>query len=100
MKHKERLKELEKELYEGNAFEVLSIENTEYLIKRIKVLTEALEFYANKNNWRDLWEVEGKESPDFKYFFLLRQRTKDFDQELPYHFYAGKRARKALENES
>lgn len=42
-------------------------------------------------------EKTGHESPDFKYFYMLRQRTDDFERlEAPYHYYAGKRARKAL----
>lgn len=63
----------------------------------LEVAIEALEFYANKENWKDLWSYSGHPSDDFKYFYMLRQRTNDFEKlQEPYHYYAGKRARDAL----
>lgn len=109
MTHKERLAEIEKRTERvkfitsdklGLSHEGVMglVDNTDYLLSRVKTLTEALEFYADKDNWKDVWKENNKESPDFKYFYMLRQRTKDFEKLAePYHYYAGLRARKALE---
>lgn len=89
-----RLEEIE------NSSDYPGPEEFEWLINRVKTLTKALEFYANKDSWKDVWEYQGKPSEDFKYFYMLRARTKDFDLlSEPYHYYAGSRARKALEED-
>lgn len=67
--------------------------------KQIEAYEAVLEFYANKDNWKDLWKDQGHESDDFKYFYQLRQRTNDFeniDKTGKYIFVAGKRARDVL----
>lgn len=58
---------------------------------------QALEFYADKANWRDTWKDSGKESADFKYFYRLSHAGKDMEKlGEPYHYYMGMRARAAL----
>ncbi len=67
------------------------------LIDIVCAQDEALAFYANTENWKDVWKDRGQESEDFKYFYMMRQRTDDFEKlKEPYHYYAGKRARSAL----
>jgi len=97
MKPSERLKKIEYRLYQNLPW-ISDREDQLWILNRVKNLTEALEFYANKDNWKDVWEERGNESSHFKYFCQLRQRTDDFEKlEEPHHFYAGRRARKALE---
>ncbi len=63
---------------------------------KIKEYEAALEFYANKDNWKDIWK---EESEHFKYYYQLRQRTNDFEnisKDSNYIFVAGKRARAVL----
>lgn len=87
-----------KELLMGDIKESDKEVHSELCAEIIKLRT-ALEFYADKNNWKDVWKEEGKESKDFKYHYQLRQRTQDFEAiGEQYHFYAGKRARSALRN--
>jgi hypothetical protein len=74
-RHVERIKELEAKLVEA---------------------VEVIEFYGNKNTYKDLWELNGEKSDYFKYFEVFRSRHKDTENlsdDGKYHFYAGKRAR-------
>lgn len=65
-------------------------------MSKVKDYEAALEFYASKENWKDLWEEKSK---NFKYYYQLRQRTNDFEnisKDSNYIFVAGKRARDVL----
>jgi len=69
------------------------------LAEALRIAVEALSFYGSKESYKDTWKERGEESKDFKYFYLFRQRTNDFENlstDGSYHFYAGKRSREAL----
>lgn len=75
-------------------------EHGEYVkFSDVEHLIEALKFYADKNNWRDLWKDGGKESDSFKYFYRLGTSTDDMynlSKDGDYHYCMGKRAKEAL----
>lgn len=77
--------------YKHNDYEIIEAENAE--------MRKCLEFYADINTWKDLWELKGTKNEDFKYFEVIRTRFKDTDNlstNGKYHYYAGKRARECL----
>lgn len=95
-----KIEEIEKKRYStGSRKDMEDIcKDINYLIARVKKLEAALQFYADKSNWEDLYDehFEG----DIAHLMDIDdvEIRKNSDGSL-YYSCAGKRAREALEEE-